>query len=154
MNTKRLLSILTALILIVSLSAVVFATEAAPAAGAADAATGEPLPWYANLGGFLPIIVICLVFYFFIIRPENKKKKEVANMRNSLAVGDEITTIGGIIGRVTNVKDDRITIETGTDKNKIRLAKWSVSSVEKKKDVKAKAKLNDVEETVEETTEE
>ncbi len=154
MNTKRLLSILTALILIVSLSAVVFATEAAPAAGAADSATGEPLPWYANLGGFLPIIIICLVFYFFIIRPENKKKKEVANMRNNLAVGDEITTIGGIIGRVTSVKDDKIVIETSTEKNKLRLAKWSVSSVDKKKEPKANAKLNDVEETVEETTEE
>lgn len=165
MKTKRLLAIITALILVVSLSAVVFATEGNPATEVAAVTeatttaettetTQEPAPWYANLGGFLPIIIICLIFYFFIIRPENKKKKEVANMRDSLAVGDEITTIGGIIGRVTSVKDDKIVIETSSEKNKIKLAKWSVSSVDKKKEVKQNAKLNDADEITEETTEE
>ena len=130
MNKKKLITLFTVLLLVASLATAVFATDAA------QAVSEEPAPWYAGIlnSGILPIVIICLVFYFVLIRPENKKKKEVANMRNNLAVGDKITTIGGIIGRVTNVKDDQITIETGNDKSKLRLTKWAVSSVDKKKE--------------------
>jgi len=89
-----------------------------------------------GIGGILvsvlPFVLMIAVFYFFLIRPQKKQEKEVANMRNSLGVGDEITTIGGIIGRVTHVKDDVITIETGADRNKIRIRKSAVATVDKK----------------------
>jgi preprotein translocase subunit YajC len=65
--------------------------------------------------------------YFFLIRPNSKKKKEEAQMRNSLEIGDEITTIGGIMGRVVTVKEDSLIIETGADRNKMKIARWAVS---------------------------
>lgn len=77
------------------------------------------------------IILLVLMFgllYFFMIRPENKRKKEAENLRNSLAVGDEITSIGGITGTVCAVKDSTIVIETGADRVRIELTKWAVSS--------------------------
>lgn len=132
MNKKRTLALLTALLIAVSLVTVAFATGEATAV----TETGEPLPWYAGIlnSGILPIIIIVVVFYFVLIRPENKRKKETANMRDNLKAGDEITTIGGIVGRVTNVRDDEFTLETSNDKTKLRFKKWAVSSVDKKKE--------------------
>ena len=80
----------------------------------------------------LPFVLMIAVFYFFLIRPQKKQEKETAAMRNSLSVGDEVTTIGGIIGRVTHVKDDVVTIETGADRNKIRFRRSAIASVDKK----------------------
>ena len=77
------------------------------------------------------IIILVLMFamlYFFMIRPENKRKKEAQNMRDSLAVGDEITTIGGITGTICAVKENTIVIETGADRVRIEFTKWAVSS--------------------------
>ena len=68
------------------------------------------------------------LLYFFMIRPENKRKREAENLRNSLKVGDEITSIGGITGTVCAVKDSTIVIETGADRVRIELTKWAVSS--------------------------
>ena len=68
------------------------------------------------------------MLYFFMIRPENKRKKEAENLRNSLAVGDEITSIGGITGTVCAVKENTIVIETGADRVRIELTKWAVST--------------------------
>jgi len=85
-----------------------------------------------SLGGFEMIIMIVVmigIFYFFMIRPENKKKKKLAEMRNSLAVGDTITTIGGIFGKVVSVSEDKITFETGEDRVRIQVARWAVSTV-------------------------
>ncbi|BDF70992.1 preprotein translocase subunit YajC [Oscillospiraceae bacterium] len=76
----------------------------------------------------LPFVVLIAVFYFLLIRPENKKKKEMAKMRSELSVGDQITTIGGIIGTICAVKEDSIVIETGADRVRVEFAKWSVSS--------------------------
>jgi len=78
------------------------------------------------------IVAIVAFFYFFMIRPQKKQEKEAAALRNSLEVGDEITTIGGIIGRVTHIKDDVITIETGADRNKIRVRRSAISTVDLK----------------------
>lgn len=78
-----------------------------------------------------PILMIVLMFglmYFLMIRPENKKKKQLEEMRGSLKNGDEITTIGGIVGTVVNVKDDNIVIEVGADRVRLELTKWSVST--------------------------
>jgi len=66
--------------------------------------------------------------YFFMIRPENKKRKAAEQMRNSLAVGDVITTIGGIVGTVCAVKESTIVIETGADRVRVEFTKWAVSS--------------------------
>ena len=77
------------------------------------------------------IIMIVLMFvmlYFFMIRPENKRKKDAENLRNSLAVGDEITSIGGITGTVCAVKENTIVIETGADRVRIEMTKWAVST--------------------------
>ncbi len=77
-------------------------------------------------------ILMFVALYFLAIRPQKKKEKEAAQMRNSVDVGDTITTIGGITGRVINVKDeaDEIIIETGSDKTKIRIKKWAIASRE------------------------
>ena len=79
-----------------------------------------------------PTMIIMLVgmvvlMYFTMIRPQKKKQKEEQAMRDTIQVGDEITTIGGIIGRVVTVKEDSIIIETGADRNKIKFARWSIS---------------------------
>lgn len=74
------------------------------------------------------IVALIAIFYFMLIRPENKRKKEAANMRNSLAVGDEITTIGGIIGTVCAVKENSIVIEIGADRVRLEVTKWAVAN--------------------------
>ena len=76
------------------------------------------------------LAVMLAVFYFMLIRPENKRKKEAENMRAAVKVGDKITTIGGIVGTVVNVKDDKIVIETSADQVRIELAKWALSTNE------------------------
>ena len=80
------------------------------------------------LSMILPFVVLIAVFYFLLIRPENKKKKAAAKMRSELAVGDEITTIGGIVGTICAVKDDTIVIETSADRVRIEFTKWAVST--------------------------
>ena len=74
------------------------------------------------------LVLMFAMLYFFMIRPENKRKKEAENLRNSLSVGDEITSIGGITGTVCAVKEATIVIETGADRVRIEMAKWAVSS--------------------------
>ena len=74
----------------------------------------------------VPLIVIFVVFWFFLIRPQNKREKEVSKMREALEVGDEVITRGGIIGRVVNLKDDYVMIETGSDRTKMRIARWAI----------------------------
>ncbi len=74
------------------------------------------------------LVVMLVVFYFLLIRPENKRKKEAEKMRSELSVGDEITTIGGILGTICAVKENTIVIETGADRVRIELTKWAVSS--------------------------
>ena len=105
-----------------------------------------------GMGSSIIMIVAMLgIFYFMLIRPENKRKKEAEQTRNSVKTGDEITTIGGIVGKVVNVKDDKIVIETGADQVRIELMKWAISSNEtavaaakeearKKQEARAKAK--------------
>ena len=106
----------------------------------------------AGMGSSNIMLVIMLaIFYFMLIRPENKRKKEAEQMRASVKTGDKITTIGGIIGTVVNVKEDKIVIETSADQVRIEFAKWAISSNEtaaeaakanahKDQEAKAKAK--------------
>ena len=72
------------------------------------------------------------IFYFIGIRPQKKQEKAANDMRNSLVVGDEITTIGGIVGKVVNIREENIVIETSSDRTKMKIARWAVRSVEKK----------------------
>ncbi len=78
------------------------------------------------------IVLIIAFFYFFMIRPQKKQEKETAAMRNSIEIGDEVTTIGGIVGRVSHIKEDIVTIETGADRVRIRFKKTAIASVDKK----------------------
>ena len=77
------------------------------------------------------IVAMVAIFYFFMIRPESKKKKKLAEMRESLSVGDTITSIGGIYGKVVNIDGDKITFETSEDRVRIQIAKWGISTVGK-----------------------
>lgn len=74
------------------------------------------------------LVLLLGVFYFMLIRPENKRKKEMAKMRSELGVGDQITTIGGIIGTICAVKEESLVIETGADRVRVEFAKWAVST--------------------------
>ncbi len=76
----------------------------------------------------LMLVVMFALLYFMMIRPENKRKKEAQAMRDSLAVGDEITTIGGITGTICAVKENTIVIESGADRVRLELTRWAVSS--------------------------
>ena len=78
------------------------------------------------------VVVFGVIFYFFMIRPQKKQEKEINDMRNNLSVGDEITTIGGIIGKVISIRDETIVIETSHDRTKIRLLKSAISKVDVK----------------------
>ena len=100
---------------------------------------------------FLPLAIVIAIFYFMLIRPENKRKKEAEQMRSDMKVGDEITTIGGIVGTVVNIKEDRFVIETSADQVRIELMLWALSTNEtaaakakeeakKREEEKAKAK--------------
>ena len=84
-------------------------------------------------GGFGSIILIGVMFvalYFFMIRPQKKQEKQIKDMRDSLQVGDEITTIGGIIGKIVSIKEETVMIETGHDRTKIRILKSAVRNVD------------------------
>lgn len=89
---------------------------------------GSPWMTLIMLGALL------LFFYFIIYRPQKKQEKQVNEMRNSLAVGDEITTTGGIIGRVVSIKDETLVLETSAERTKIRILRSSVRSIDVKAD--------------------
>jgi len=83
------------------------------------------------LSSIVPLVLMIAIFYFFLIRPESKRKKELQSMLSSLQVGDEVTTIGGIMGRICTIKDDEITIETGADRVRIKFARSAIASKKK-----------------------
>ena len=77
----------------------------------------------------LMTVVFIGIFYFLLIRPQQKKNKQVQQMRENLKVGNNITTIGGIHGKITKIKEDVLTIEVGSDKVKLQVSKWAVGAV-------------------------
>ena len=95
----------------------------------AAAGTADP---FGGLGWILIMAAMLAVFYFFGIRPQKKQEKENNNMRNNLTVGDEITTIGGIIGKIVSIKEETCVIETTHERTKIRILKTAVSRVDVK----------------------
>ena len=98
--------------------------------------TGEELTgfaaFFAQYGFLIVMIGMLVLMYFITIRPQQKRQKEEQKMRNNLRVGDELTTIGGIKGRVVSIKDDTVTIETGADRSKIQFEKWAIQTVHTK----------------------
>ena len=114
--------------------------------------TDTGVPAGAGMGSTIIMLVLMLaIFYFMLIRPENKRKKEAEQMRSSVKKGDQITTIGGVIGTVVDVKENNIVLETSADQVRIEFAKWAISSNEtateaakaeakKAQEAKAKAK--------------
>lgn len=79
------------------------------------------------LGMLIPLGIMVVFFYFFLIRPEKKRNQEMQNMLNNIQVADEVVTNGGIIGRVVSVKEDTVLIETGSDRTKIRILKQAIA---------------------------
>ena len=113
--------------------------------GATEAAAG------GGMSMIFMLVAMVAVFYFMMIRPENKRKKEADAMRSALKVGDKITTIGGVVGTVVDVKDDKFVIETSADRVRVEFQKWALSTNEtgaerakeeakKAEEAKAKAK--------------
>jgi len=86
----------------------------------------------SGLTTIIMIVAMVAIFYFFMYRPQKKQEKETNAMRNALAVGDEITTIGGIIGKIVSIKEETCMIETGRDGTKIRILKSAVKQVDVK----------------------
>ena len=87
------------------------------------------------------MVLMLVIFYFMLIRPENKRKKEAEQMRSAVKKGDKIVTIGGIVGNVVDVKENKIVMETGADQVRIELEKWAISSNQTAADnAKAEAK--------------
>lgn len=76
------------------------------------------------------LVAMVAIFYFFMYRPQKKQEKEESAMRNNLQVGDEITTIGGIIGKIVSIKDETVLIETSNERNKIRILRTAVRKVD------------------------
>lgn len=118
-KVSRILSVIA-----VALVSLLTLTGCVPANGEGTGAAG-------GSSMIIMLVVLIVVFYFFMIRPENKRKKKQQAMREALSVGDKITTIGGMIGRVVSVGADHLTFETGEDRVRIQVAKWAVSSVGK-----------------------
>ena len=94
--------------------------------GGGDAPGASPIPT------IVMIVALIGIFYFFMYRPQKKQEKATAEMRGNLAVGDEVTTIGGIIGKIISIKDETCMIETGTDRTKVRILKSAVKVVDVK----------------------
>lgn len=98
------------------------------AAATETMSTGATIIYYAVQ--FVPMILIFVVFYFLLIRPQRKKDKEAKAMLDNLKVGDRICTIGGIYGTIVRIKDDVLTIEVGEQKTHMVFARWAVRNVE------------------------
>lgn len=103
----------------------------------------------AEASSLIMMVVLFGVMYFFMIRPQKKKDKEVKDMRNSLTIGDEVITIGGIHGKIVKVNDDVVTLEMPHAKQRITFSKWAIGTVNKK----GKENKSEIKEEVIETTE-
>lgn len=77
----------------------------------------------------MPLVLLIVIMYFLLIRPQKKREKAVQTMRSALKVGDEIITIGGICGKIVKTKDETLTIQVGADKTKFEIMRWAVSKV-------------------------
>ena len=102
---------------------ILFLTEDASAATSSMAGSSASM--------ILMLVAMFAIFYFMIIRPENKRKKKTEEMRSTLSIGEEITTIGGITGKIVQITEDTITFETGEDRVRLQTKKWAISTTAK-----------------------
>ena len=107
-----------------------FIPHALTSQASSSASGGFDLVSLLSMGGM--IVVLGLVFYFFLYRPQKKQEKEATAMRDSVEIGDVISTVGGIVGVVVRVKGDMLLVETGADRTRIQVQKWAIRSVEEK----------------------
>lgn len=143
MKRKSAYIFITAFITIMSVGAYAmnaFAEgEAAASASGNQQSAGNPI-----LTLVLPLVLMFVLLYFMAIRPQKKRDQEAKNMQNSLQVGDEVITSGGIVGMVFRIGDDTIVIETGGERHKLRIKKWAVaenvSATERAKEAQSKTK--------------
>lgn len=143
MKFKKFISSLTAAVSMSVLAAFTamsaFAEEAAQTTAASSSSQQSGSIW----SFLLPLILMFLLLYFIAIRPQKKRDKELKEMQNSLEVGDEIITGGGIVGIVVRTSEDTVVIETGGERHKLRIKKWAitenVTAVERFKEMKAAA---------------
>ena len=94
--------------------------------------TATPDPTFTTVSTIVMLVAMIAIFYFFMYRPQKKQEKQANDMRNGLQVGDEITTIGGIIGKIVSIKDETVLIETSNERNKIRILRTAVRNVDVK----------------------
>lgn len=92
------------------------------------AGTGTEGGGAGGASGLIIMVVMLVLLYMLMIRPENKKRKKAEEMRNNLSVGDKITTIGGIVGKIVDISGDLITFETGEDRVRLQVTKWAIST--------------------------
>lgn len=98
------------------------------ATSASDAATNNSS---GTISLIVMVVVMGLAVYFLMIRPQKKKEKKATELRNSIDVGDEVTTIGGIVGRVVSIKEDTFVIETAGERSRMRFKRWAIQEVGK-----------------------
>ena len=110
--------------------ATALAEDAAGAAGDAAGTAAEGSSAIAMISSLLPMVLIIVVFYFLLIRPQRKKDKKVKDMLAALKVNDRVTTIGGIHGTIVGITDDNVTLAVGADKVKLVFARWAIRSVD------------------------
>ena len=91
-----------------------------------------------NIATLLPLILLLLIMYFLLIRPQKKREKQINAMRSAIQVGDEIITIGGICGKVVKTKEETLVIQVGADKTKFEVMRWAISKVVNEKEEAAK----------------
>lgn len=135
-SVKKILSfVMITAIAVLSLSMVAFATEGAATASPATATNAAQGQKPAGFSPWIMIIIYILFFvvvgYFLIYRPNKKRKKQEEELRNSITLGDEVTTIGGIVGKVVNIKDDNVTVETSIDKTLMEFKNWAIRDIKK-----------------------
>ena len=114
---------LTLKLLTILCAAILFAVPAF-AEGSTTTTTGAD-----PSGMIIMLVLLGVVFYFFMYRPQKKQEKEIKEMRDSLAVGDEVVTNAGILGRIVRIKDDIVTLELGSDRNKMKIYNWAIREV-------------------------
>ena len=143
MNRKKLIGIINAVLLAVCSASyaamTAFAEESADTASSADTAAAATGGSFFTL--ILPLLIMFALLYFIAIRPQKKRDKELKEMQDSLQVGDEVVTGGGIVGIVVSVGEDTVVIETGGAKHKLRIKNWAitenVTALERIKEAKA-----------------
>ena len=135
-SLKKILSfVMITAIAVLSLSMVAFATEGAATASPATATNAAQGQKPTGFSPWIMIVIYILFFvvvgYFLIYRPNKKRKKQEEELRNSITLGDEVTTIGGIVGKVVNIKDDNVTVGTSIDKTLMEFKNWAIRDIKK-----------------------